>query len=79
MTKKQDEMMELLREIRDSLEEQALRIDEVENNFMEVTASISADLKNIIRETDIKKKAAAPKRSGLIDMADLIQESDQEN
>jgi len=91
MAKQHDEIIRLLTEIRDDVEALHLRIDESENNMFEVTGSISADLRRIIKKADIKKKKRKKREriseheTSMLDNSEwpignsdgLIQESDQ--
>lgn len=92
MAKQHDEIMALLKEIRDDVEALNLRIDESESSMLEVTGSISADLRRIIKKADIKKKKKRVKKKRvsehetsmldntewpIVDSDGPIQESDQ--
>lgn len=89
MTKKQDEILSVLSDIKHDLEEQALRIDEIENGMLEITASISADIRTLMKALGVKrkkKKRGDIKRSvpdilaadwPIVEPDAVIQESDQ--
>ena len=91
MVKQRDEIIELLMEIRDDVVALNLRIAASESSMLEVTGSISADLRRIIKKADIKKKKRKRKKrvseheTSMLDNSDwpivdsdgLIQESDQ--
>ncbi len=76
MGKQHDEIMNLLGEIRDGIDSIQVRIDESESNMLEVTGSLSADLRKIIKRADIKKKPTPVSVPTLVDMSDLVRDKE---
>lgn len=76
MTTKHDEIVSLLEEIRDNVEALHVRVDESESSMMEMTGSLSADLRKIIKRADIKKKPVTQSIPTIVDIDDLVKDED---
>lgn len=61
MTKKQDQIISLLIEIQSEIEEMRLRIGEIEYEMLEVTGSISADIRTLMIAQGVKRQRKRPK------------------
>ena len=89
MTKKQDEILSLLVDIKSELEEQTLRLDEIENEMLEITSSLSADIRAMMKAAGVRRKRKNRKDKKdlvptipsdewpVVDPSAVIQESDQ--
>lgn len=88
MTKKQDEIISLLEDIKRDLEEQSLRLDEIENAMFEISESARRERRTIMKALNIKRKKKSktkeknipdidPEEWPIVEIEGVIQESDQ--